>query len=210
VFTRQKLRRTSFAARRCAALLGAAALLTGTLASAFAGPAAAGAAAKATVGMSKTIVGQAKTTLKLSNESQYGTYASAGVVNGSAINIDESPGQWVWSDLGTRWTGGNPKISGENVEFSAMTQNGTQTNWCLSVTGGTDAYLQACGNYGTVWVEVKEGNGDYLYNRNLASIGENDVLAVHDPTAGRAVGVVSEPALRSGDGWYARWTFLGS
>jgi hypothetical protein len=183
--------------RRCGIAASAAALASGTFATALAAPASAS--------TPTNLLG--KTTLVLTNLPQYGTFAAAGVTPDSVIEVDQKPGQWAFNDLETKWSGGSPRITGEQIEFRSIYTSGNESNLCLADAGTGFAYLDTCGNNGTIWVAVVSGNGTYLYSRYWTNQGDNLVLNVHNPSNDQFVGLYAPQILKSGDGNYARWKF---
>lgn len=184
-------------ARRCGVAASAAALAAGTFATALAAPASAS--------TPTNLLG--KTTLVLSNFPELGTYAADGVTERSVIAVDGSPGQWAFDDLETKWSGGSPRITGEQIEFRAITTKGIESNLCLADATTSVAYLETCGDNGTIWVAVVSGNGTYLYSRYWTNQGDNLVLNTHNLKDGDSVGLYQQTILKSGDGNYARWKF---
>jgi hypothetical protein len=192
---RRKLSGTCHRWGRLVALVSATALAAGTLAVLAAGPASA-----------QTQEGE--TWMTLAYAEPYGAYAYSGVTSGSAILIDESPGTWETVQYSSSYT--EDGVTGYEVQFEAVTSNGTISDLCLAATSIV-ASLATCGDNGTYWIAVASGAGYYLYSRYELNMGEQFVLEATNPGDGLngvQVGIDYKPDIVSGDGEYARWAVV--
>jgi hypothetical protein len=173
--------------RRFAVLGAAAALSAGTLAT----------------GLATQAQAQSGFSMTLSNDGAFGTFAFQGVTANSDIAVKRAPwGSWGEIPEGNGTVDG---VSGAEIEFPAITSNGTVSNLCLAITArDQEAYLATCGANGTVWVSVQSGDGALLYSRFLLNEGSQYVIAVNSP--GVDSSVVSIPESAVGGSWFGRWT----
>ncbi len=187
----RKPRTTKIRFRRFAAFAGAAALATGILTAASAGPAAAAQQVQEF----------------LANDSSYSMYAVQGVKGGSFVAVNNSVpgGQWEFDQIGSAVTLGDPEVTGVPVEFKAITTSGEVTNWCIATTAEYDeAYLATCGANGTVFIDESSGDGILLYSRYFLDRGSDWLLAVDSPHNGAPVDLI--PYSDVGGDWFGRWS----
>jgi hypothetical protein len=146
----------------------------------------------------------------LANATTYGPYVNGGATCGGCYvelrragtvpGSGPQPGLWNIVSMGN-WSADG--ISGPSWEFEAETAGGQPTGGCMGTTTLTGWVTNLpCGVNGTVWVEVDNGGGVFLYNRFFLNQGRQQVMVTAGP--GSADPLFITPPQNIGAYW-GRW-----
>jgi hypothetical protein len=139
----------------------------------------------------------------LSSDPDYNAYAQQGVTLGSLVTVKTgTAGIWEVTNKSS-WTADG--VTGTSEEIVSVYSSGTASDLCLGLDLSDNlAELNTCGADGTYWVQVPNGDGNYLYSRYWLDEGAQEILVVYAPGGGYTASI--DPPPPTNDNW-GRWSF---